>query len=100
LSPESSARAGPVQMQVYIAKHWTEHGDPDGEARARTVGAEGICNLIGRTIPTNQVLPKLTGTKPPTKEYMGGTHGSSWICSRALRYLSSLGGKPFGPVEV
>jgi hypothetical protein len=36
----------------------------------------------------NQSLP---GTKPPTKEYTGGTHASSWICSRGLPYLTSLG---------
>jgi hypothetical protein len=53
---------------MHTAKHWTEHGDPNGEVRARTVGAEGVCNLIRRTISTNQTPPKLPGTKPPTKE--------------------------------
>jgi hypothetical protein len=33
---------------------WTEHRDPNGKVRARTVGAEGVCNLIGSTVTTNQ----------------------------------------------
>jgi hypothetical protein len=41
-------------MQMSTAKHWTECGDPNGEVRARTVGAEGVCSLKGRTISTNQ----------------------------------------------
>jgi hypothetical protein len=40
---------------MYTAKHWTEFGDPNGEVRARTVGAEGVCNLIGRTISNNRI---------------------------------------------
>jgi hypothetical protein len=35
-----------------------------------TEGAEGVCNLIGKTtISTNHTPPELSGTKPPTKEY-------------------------------
>jgi hypothetical protein len=95
-----SARAGTIQMWMYRAKHWTEHGDPNEKVRARTVGGEGICNLIGRTtISTDQTPTKLSGTKPPTKKYTGGTHGSSWICSRGLPYLASLGKGPLGSVE-
>jgi hypothetical protein len=46
-------------MQMYTAKHWIEHGDPNREVRARTVGAEGVCNLIERkTISINQDTPK------------------------------------------
>jgi len=41
---------------MYTAKQQTEHGDPNGEIRARTEGAEEICNSIGRTtISTNQI---------------------------------------------
>jgi hypothetical protein len=48
----------------------TDWSEPNGKIRAKTVGAEGICNLIGRTtISTNQTPPELPGTKPPTKEY-------------------------------
>jgi hypothetical protein len=50
-----SARTGPIQMQMYTAEHWTESGYPNGKVRARIVGAEGVCNLIGRTtVSTNQ----------------------------------------------
>jgi hypothetical protein len=42
-------------MQMLAAKHWTEHGDPNGRVRGRTEGAEGVCNTIGRTtVSTNQ----------------------------------------------
>jgi hypothetical protein len=42
-------------MWIYTAKYWTEHRGSNGEVKARTVGAEGVCNLIGRTIiSTNQ----------------------------------------------
>jgi hypothetical protein len=42
-------------MRMYTAKHWTEHRDPNGEVRARTIGTEGVFNLIRRTtIPTKQ----------------------------------------------
>jgi hypothetical protein len=76
-------------MQMYIAKHWNEYKDPNGEIRARTLGTEGVCNFIGRaTISTSRTSPKLPGTKPPMKEYRGGTHSS--ICSRGLPYLTPL----------
>jgi hypothetical protein len=45
-----SARAGPIQMQIYTVKHWTKCRDPNGEIRVKTVGDEEVCNLIGRTI--------------------------------------------------
>ena len=42
---------------MYTVKHWTEHGDPNGKVRARTVVAEGVCNPIERTtISTNKTL--------------------------------------------
>jgi hypothetical protein len=42
-------------MLMYTAKHQTDHGDPNGEVRARTVRAKWVYNLIGRTtISTNQ----------------------------------------------
>jgi len=57
-------------MQMLAANHWTEHGDLNGRVRGRTERAEGVCNPIGRTaISTNQILPEVPGTKPPTKEY-------------------------------
>jgi hypothetical protein len=85
----------PIQMQMYTAK--TEHGDPKGEVRARTVGAEGVYNPVEKTITTNQTPQKLRRTKPPTKEYT--EEGSSLMCSRGLPYLASMGGEPLGLVE-
>jgi hypothetical protein len=39
-----------------MANHWTEHGDSNGRVRGKTEGAEGDCNLIGRTtISTKQI---------------------------------------------
>jgi hypothetical protein len=32
------------------ANHWTEHSVPNGEAREKTLGAEGVCSPIGGTI--------------------------------------------------
>ena len=41
-------------MQILTANHWTEPTDPHGRVRGRIEGAEGVCNLIGRTtISTN-----------------------------------------------
>jgi hypothetical protein len=50
--------AGPIQMQMYTAKHWSECGHPNGEVRARTVGAEGVFNLIGRTTISTYQIPQ------------------------------------------
>jgi hypothetical protein len=43
---------------MYIAKHWTEGRDPNEKARARTVGAEGVCNPIGRTTISVKQTPR------------------------------------------
>ena len=65
-------------MWMCTAKHWTNYRDPNEEVRARTIGAERLCNPIERTtISTNQIYPathtlELPGTKPPTKEYTAG----------------------------
>jgi hypothetical protein len=57
-----SARVGPIQMWMYTAKHWPVHGVPNGKVRARTEGAEEVCNPIGRaTIPTNQMPQSAQG---------------------------------------
>ena len=45
------------------------------------------------SISTNQIPPQLPGTKPPTKEYTGGTYGSSCICSRGWPNLASINGR-------
>ena len=57
-------------MGMPVPIHCTEHEDPNGRARERTEGDEGVCNLIGRiTIYTNQTPSELPRTKPVTKEY-------------------------------
>jgi hypothetical protein len=77
---------------MYTAKYWTEHGESEGEIMARTVGVEGVCNLIGRTtISTNHSPTKLPVTKPPTK-------GHPQVQIRGLPYLASFGGVPLVPV--
>ena len=82
--------------------HWTEHGVPNGVPnggiRERTEGAEGVWNLIGRTIiSTNQTS---LGLNHQPKKTHGGTHGSRCICSRGLPSRSSMGGEALGPVKV
>jgi hypothetical protein len=69
------ARTGPIQMQMYTAKHWSEYGDHKGEVRARTEGAEGVYNFTERTIPTNQNSQSSQGLshKPPCVLF--STHG-------------------------
>jgi hypothetical protein len=59
-----------IKMEVLTPHHLTEHGDQNGGVRGRPEGAEGVCNLIGRTTnSTNQTTPDIPMTKPPTKEY-------------------------------
>jgi hypothetical protein len=51
---------------MLAANHWSELGVPTGGFRENIKGAEGVCNLIGRTTKsTNQTLQKLPGIKPP-----------------------------------
>jgi hypothetical protein len=52
---------------MYTAKHRSECGKPNGEIRTRSVGAEGVCNLIGRTISTKQNPQVSQGVKPQPK---------------------------------
>ena len=85
-----------TQMRVLVAKHWTEHWDPNGGVRARTEGgAEGVCNPIGRTtVSTNQ---SSQGLNHQPKSILGGTHGSSSLCSRGWPCRASLREKARGP---
>jgi hypothetical protein len=72
----SSARAWPIQMKMLTVNHWTEHGDPKGRVRGRVEGAEGNCNPIGRTIPTNKTCQSFQGQKHQPKN----THGRTpWL---------------------
>jgi hypothetical protein len=63
---------------MYTAKHWTEHGDPNGEVQARIVGVEEVCNHIGRIIiSTNQNLQSSQGLNHQPKS----THGLPIVTS-------------------
>jgi hypothetical protein len=83
-------------MQIYTAYHWTECVDPNGEVRARTVIAEEVCNLIGRTtISTNQSLQNSQRLKhQPKSTQRLPMAPAEWP------YVVSLGGEPLGPAEV
>jgi hypothetical protein len=49
----------------------------------------------------NKPVPlELPGTKPPTKEKHGETHGSSCICSRGCPHQSSMGEEGLDPAKV
>jgi len=74
-----SARLCQIQRRMLAANHWTENRVPNGGIRERIEGAEGACNLIRTTIPTNQ---SSQGLNPYLKTTHGQTHGSSCIYSR------------------
>ena len=97
------AKAWPIQMLQHTDNNLTNHGDLNGGVRGRTEGAEGVWNPIRRTtITTSQTLPPLQisqGLNNLPKCTHGGTHGSSWICSRGLPYLAPKGEELPGLVE-
>jgi hypothetical protein len=67
---------------------------------ARTKGAEEVCNPIGKTtISSNQTTQISQGLSYQPKCTLGGSHGSSRICSRGWRFLASMGGKAKGSRE-
>jgi hypothetical protein len=39
---------------MLAANYQAVHGDSNGRVRGRIEGAQGVCNLIGRKISTNQ----------------------------------------------
>jgi hypothetical protein len=82
-------------------------GVPNGGARKRTEGAEGVCNPIERMIiSTNQTLSS-PSPRPQSSQRLnhqpriihGVTHGSSRICNRGWPCWLSMGGKAPGPVK-
>jgi hypothetical protein len=84
---------------MLIAIHWTEHRIPNEGVRESTQGAEGISSPIGgTTISTNQYLQSSLGLNHQSKKTHGGTHGSSYICSRGWPGCSLMGGEALGPV--
>ena len=67
-----SASAWQTQRGTLSAGHCTEHRVPNGGARERTQGAEGVCSATGgTTIWLTQYSPEHPGTKPSTKECTG-----------------------------
>ena len=51
-------------MWMLAVNHRTEHRDPNGGAKERTEGAEGVYNPIGKTtISTNQTPQSSKGLK-------------------------------------
>jgi hypothetical protein len=86
-------------MQILRANHQTEPGDHNGRARRRTEGAEGNCNPIGRTISTNGTTRGFPELNHQPKSIHGEIHGSKYIFSRGLLYLTSMRRKVLGPVE-
>jgi len=78
-----SVRTGQIQRWMLATNHWTENGVPIGGVRERIEGAEGTCNPIRTTIPTNQSFPGLNHYPKSTHEQ---THGSSCVCSRGWPY--------------
>jgi hypothetical protein len=74
--------------------------DPNERVKGRTEGAEGNSNPIGRTtISTNLTTHSSQGQNHQPKSTHGVTHGSSYLCSRGLLYLASMGREALGPVE-
>jgi hypothetical protein len=58
---------------------------PNGRARGRTEGAEGVCNPIGRTtISTNQTPQSSQRLSHQPKTIHRLVHGPLHICSRGL----------------
>jgi hypothetical protein len=74
---------------------------PNGGVRGRTLGANGVCNPLGRTTMSTNLSPQSSqGLNNQPKEYIhGGTHGSICICSIGSPYLASMEGEALGPVE-
>ena len=80
-------------MRMHAANNQTNHGVPNGRARGRTEGAEGVCNPTERkTILTNQTPQSFQRVNLQPKSTLGGTHGR-WPC------WASMGGEALGPME-
>jgi hypothetical protein len=82
------ARALQIQSHMLAANHCTECRVPNGGVRERTAEAEGVCNHIGRTPPTNQTLQSSQVLSQPRS-----IHGFSCIYSRGWPCQASMGGE-------
>ena len=50
-----------IQRRMLAAYGQTEHRDPNERARERTEGADRVCNLMGRTIPSTSQGTEVKG---------------------------------------
>jgi hypothetical protein len=73
------------------ANHWTEHGVSNEGVRERIEGAEGVCNLIGKTVSINQIPQSSHELNHQPKSTYGGSHSYSRMCR------TSTGGGALGP---
>ena len=88
------------EMQILAANHWTEQGDHNEGVKGRTEEAEGICNCVGGTsISNNKTTQSSQGSNHQTKSSHRSTNVCSFIYSRGLPYLASIGGEALGPVK-
>jgi hypothetical protein len=72
---------------------------PNGEVRARNVGAEGGLQPHRKSHNFNQSVPPKSsqGLNHQPKNTHGGTHESSCMCSREWPCWVSMGGEALGP---
>jgi len=73
-----------ISASTCLANHLTEPGQANGRARGRTKGVEGDCNLIGRTMSTNQTIQSSQRLNHQPKSTHGGIHGSSYVAEDGL----------------
>jgi hypothetical protein len=89
-----------IQMQTLVANYWTGLGTPVEELGEKLKELKGITTPKEKQQYKSPDTLQLPGTKPPTKEYIHQcVHGSSYIFSRGLSYLASMGGEALGLVK-
>jgi len=77
------------------ANHLTENGVPNGGARERTEGAEGVCNSIGRA--TKSINQRLN--HQPKNMHMEGPMAPIAYVAEDGPCRASVGGEDLGPVK-
>jgi hypothetical protein len=76
-----------TNTDILTLNHQTASGDPNARARGRTKGAEGDCNLIGRTISTNWI----TQSSQRLNHQPKSTHGGSRMYIYIYIYVAGDG---------
>ena len=87
------------QVQTLTANVWTEPRDPNGRVTGRSEGTKGDFDPIARTA-TDQTSQSSQGLNHQLKSIHGWVHGSSYIQSRGLPYLTSMRREVLVPVKV